>query len=138
MSKSLFILQKWIICGPEISRIVTEFEVFHLRSKTNNYSHHREGNSYPKKFHNKVLRFMQTMEEYGNHFSCYFEELYVLGTGYFAEAVKTLYSKKTLGHDQYFKFIKMYLQMVVVVFTLLKFLKLTQRKLVKHHSKSST
>ena len=25
--------QKWMICGPEISRIFTEFEVFHLRSK---------------------------------------------------------------------------------------------------------
>ena len=98
MSKSSSILQKWIICGPEISRIVTEYIMLLL--------HHREGSSYPKKFHNKVLRFMQTMEEYGNHFSCYFEELYALGTGYFAEAVKSLYSKKTLGHDQYFKFYK--------------------------------
>ena len=51
-------LQKWLICSPEISRIVTEFEVFHLRSKTNNYSHHDEGSSYQGKFHNKVLRLM--------------------------------------------------------------------------------
>ena len=62
------------------SRIVTEFEVFHLRSQINNYSHHDEGSSYQGKFHNKVLQLMQTMEEYGNPFSCYSEKLYALGT----------------------------------------------------------
>ena len=46
------------------------------------------------------------MEEYGNLFSCYSEELYALDTGYYAdkEVLKTLYSIETLGHDQYLKF----------------------------------
>ena len=98
-------LQKWMICSPEILRIVTKFEVFHIRSKTNNYSHHNLGSSYQGKFH-KVLHLMQTMEEYGNLFSCYSEELYALDTGYYAdkEVLKTLYSIETLGHDQYLKF----------------------------------
>ena len=98
-------LQKWMIFGSEISRIFTEFEVFHVRSKTNNYSH-REGNSYQGKFYNKVLRLMQTMKEYENAFFCYSDELYALDPGYCAdeEVARTLYSIETLGHDQYLTF----------------------------------
>ena len=55
---------------------------------------------------NKVLRLMQTTEEYGNPFSCYYEELYALDTGYCEEVVKALYSVETLGRDQYLKFYK--------------------------------
>ena len=40
----------------------------------------------------KVLRLMQTTEKYGNPFSCYYEELYALDTGYCEEVVKALYS----------------------------------------------
>ena len=35
-----------MICGSEVLRIVTKFELSQLRSKTNNYSHHDEGSFY--------------------------------------------------------------------------------------------
>ena len=35
-----------MICGREVLRIVTKFEVSQLRSKINNYSHHDEGSFY--------------------------------------------------------------------------------------------
>ena len=83
-----------MICGAEILRIVAKFEVFQLRNKTNNYSHHDKGSTYQGKIHKKFLHLIQTIEHYGDPFSCCSEELYALDTGYcdYEKVVKTLYS----------------------------------------------
>lgn len=48
-------LQNWMICGAEILRIVAKFEVFQLRNKTNNYSHHDKGSTYQGKIHKTIF-----------------------------------------------------------------------------------
>ena len=44
-----------MICGAEILRIVAKFEVFQLRNKTNNYSHHDKGSTYQGKIHKTIF-----------------------------------------------------------------------------------
>ena len=64
-------LRRWMVAGPEVSRMIDEFEVSmdFLGSTDNNYEHHEESPAKQQKFKEDVASLKQVFEEHINPFS---------------------------------------------------------------------
>jgi hypothetical protein len=65
-------LLKWMVAGPEISRMVREFESVNAKCETSgshNQHHHEDTNSFQKRFAFQVGQVVKTMRKDGNPFA---------------------------------------------------------------------
>ena len=59
-------LRRWMVAGPEVNRIVTEFENTTLSSAVNNVNHHEQSYGYQTSFLKDILSVIDSFEELGN------------------------------------------------------------------------
>ena len=82
LTEDLEQLTRWMISGPEIARLVDEFEIsLPTRSRSSvDTRHHEETKSFQSRFGKHVNSFIECMEEFGNPFCEPSEELMTLDT----------------------------------------------------------
>lgn len=74
-------LRRWMIAGPEISRIVHEFEESMFSNENDiNRGHHEATASIEKQFINHVRSLVNELDELCNPFTCNSSDLYTLDT----------------------------------------------------------
>ena len=100
-------LQRWLICGPEISRLLDEFEsinegVNHVRE------HHDYSNSVQSIFNEEVKSLLSTLEDVGNPFDDDSSDLFDLETKISVPETiaQNLYKLENVGEKQYRDFIE--------------------------------
>ena len=101
-------LVRWMVAGPEISRMVKEYEdlvgIVALYGDTQ-YSHHEDTKAFEKRFQNDVRSLVQVIEDEGNPF----QEDYVLVSLVSKEvmdgpAIESIKQAASLGQEQYQKY----------------------------------
>ena len=116
LTESASELQRWMVSGPEVARVIEEFEsCTRTRSEgmsQNAFLHHDESLGIQKEFTKSVKALTKTIEELGNPFTETSDELLVLDTRDIvhetvATTVKTVVS---LGQRQYEEFVEERLQ----------------------------
>jgi len=101
-------LCRWLICGPELARIVTQFGEQYM-PETNPVGesvHYEEGLSHQIKFQLQVNNFVNEINRYGNPFDEKGQELLVLNTRECADdvVVTTVRTIEDLGKRQFEEF----------------------------------
>ena len=106
MTEDPALLQKWLVCGPQLTRLITSFEETHNEEDISHNSHHSESYAFQQKFQVKVRNLVQTIDKYGNPFSGDIPELTNIANGAcFGEDVEHyMRSLKMKGDEQYEKF----------------------------------
>ena len=101
-------LRRWTVAGPEVARVLKEFEATFEPQKPNNQEHHEQTPSTQKTFFKDVKSLITAMEEYGNPFLEKSKDLIALETkDLMAEAViKSVYAAKEKGELLYDTFVK--------------------------------
>ena len=110
LTENLSALRRWMVSGPEIARIVNEFEDEIKRASKNdiNTNHHEEHRSFQEKSFKDVKALVASMEDLGNPFMEESKELSVLDTKEIAssEALTTLREIEQIGKQQSDNFTK--------------------------------
>jgi hypothetical protein len=93
-------LQRWVLSGPEQSRLLAEFEKEDTQEQKN---HHEEGFSFQKSFKADVERLTATIKEMGNPFMTADEDVVRLDTRDVMpeEVARSIRSIESLGTEQY-------------------------------------
>ncbi len=73
-------LLRWMIAGPEIARMVHEFEEDITLKDERNHSHHEQTLAHQRRFTSDVKSMVQTIEELGNPFEDESDEIVALVT----------------------------------------------------------
>ena len=96
-------LKHWMIGGPEISRIIDDFEAHVFPSTPSLEDHHDQQRGVQKTFRHVIVELVKVFEELGNPFSEDVECLIALDTKNIMpqEVVQTVYSIASLGKSQY-------------------------------------
>ena len=101
-------LQRWLVAGPQMARLLTEFEsTFLLEDDSeHNYEHHEEGLFTQEAFRKQASKLTDVITDYGNPFLDDYPELLVFHTRDCVDdsVVATIRNFETLGKDQYKKF----------------------------------
>ncbi len=98
-----------MIAGPEVARVISEFESSLQFSRTkDNTHHHEQNNSTQKKFIRDVRALTSVIEELGNPFEEESTDLLVLDTKEIlhSAAVETVRNIREIGRNQYHLFVK--------------------------------
>ncbi|KAE8740709.1 hypothetical protein FOCC_FOCC013765, partial [Frankliniella occidentalis] len=101
-------LRRWTIGGPEITRILNEFENEEDDDDTGDFgSHHEQKESYQMRFLQHCIALKDSFHEFDNPFSLNQEELIALDTrvAISAEGVAALVGAKTKGSKLYTDFV---------------------------------
>ncbi len=100
-------LQRWLICGPELARCISEFEseIEHA-SYSSSQLHHEEGLTAQTNFKQQVNSLVDVISTFGNPFEDGCPELVVLNTRACANdsVAETVKRVKDLGREQYLKY----------------------------------
>ena len=101
-------LRRWMVSGPEISRMVEEFEKQTFRGKAVDTEHHEQSDSFQVKFSTQVNELIMAMEEMGNPFIEDTDHLFALDTKDIMseDVIDTVRGIVQLGQEQYNKFIE--------------------------------
>lgn len=101
-------LRRWMVAGPEVARVVKEFEVSFEAKKTTSTEHHEQTLSIQKSFSKDVTSLVNVIEEYGNPFLEKSKDLIVLDTKEIMpeQVRKSVYEAKDQGEALYNKFVK--------------------------------
>ena len=110
-------LLRWMICGPELSRCVNEFESslacnnddeWEEECEDANSKHHEQNKSLQNWFGCQVLNLVKVISNMGNPFKEQILDLFVLYTHDIKDkdVLKTVNSIETLGKSQFQKFFK--------------------------------
>ena len=76
-------LQRWMICGPEIAKCLSEFESEVIADESlQNCTHHEEGLATQKRFQEQVISLVCAIENFGNPFEDSGSELFVLNSSF--------------------------------------------------------
>ena len=98
-------LRRWMICGPELARCISEFECPAWSDENNMqlFPHHEEGLASQLSFKKQVQSLIDTVTGFGNPFEDDCSELLILNTRACADdsVIKTVQSVETLGKAQY-------------------------------------
>ena len=99
-------LKRWMISGPELARIIDEFETDEETDEEN--FHHQEGHAVQVTFQGHVRALVQTIEAKGNPFLDNFPELVTLDSRKVLDLsiVQSLRSLVEVGQANYSKFVK--------------------------------
>ena len=73
-------LRRWTVAGPEIVRMVNEFEALESRNQTTDHRHHEQHRGVQTSFFNEVKSLVTVIEEMGNPFLEQSQDLLVLDT----------------------------------------------------------
>ena len=73
-------LRRWLVAGPEIARILSEFEDQVQKQRKTDVRHHKQLPSIQKAFASDLKNTISTLEKLGNPFSEDSNDLYVLDT----------------------------------------------------------
>ena len=69
LTKNLAALSHWMICGPEIMKLIGQFESeFNVDEADKAHLHHEEGAVVQKSFKKQTQAFFNTITEFGNPF----------------------------------------------------------------------
>ena len=100
-------LRRWMLSGPEMARLVNEFEEGMVSEVTPELFHHEDEKGFQKSFHKDVKSFVQVLEEFGNPFEDDSKDLTVLDTKVLAdkEGVSRMQNIEELGKKQLEAFI---------------------------------
>ena len=101
--------RRWMICGPEIAKVLEEFETQYGSAGENNAAgtHHTDGQSLQNAFHQQTHNLLDIFIQHGNPFEDDGPELIVLDTRNCADqaVVDTVRSMQNLGTKQYQQFV---------------------------------
>ena len=100
-------LRRWMIRGPEIARMVTEYEGQSAPEKKQSTKHHEQVPSVQNAFLKNVKSLVSSMEDLGNPFKEDSGDLLALDTKDImpAEVVELVQNIKKIGHGQYKAFV---------------------------------
>ena len=97
------LLQKWLVSGSELSRLINQFEeIFLPEDPEEEGFHHSEEKSYQIRFQTKVKMVVETINKFGNPFIDTFHELVTL--------VVNIRNLKDIGKKQYSNYYKAVLE----------------------------
>ena len=106
-------LLRWMVCGPEMARVVNEFEISLERIKQEqtkgpDIKHHEQVESKHNSFVKQVQAMTNTLEEMSNPFLEECEDLLVLGTRDIADpkVANTIRNIEQIGKNQYQEYIR--------------------------------
>ena len=96
-------LRRWMMSGPEMARVIGEFEASTKRRKTLDLRHHEEAKHVQRAFARDVKRLANTIEEMGNPFTENSNDLLVLDSRDLADpaVINTVRQIEKLGQEQY-------------------------------------
>ena len=99
-------LQRWLISGPEIARLISEFECLHCQDEKIN-EHHDSSTSSQRQFLDDIIKMLNTFEEWGNPFDDDSNDLYSLESKLVVpeDLAKNVRNMKQVGLDQFNEFI---------------------------------
>lgn len=100
-------LARWMVAGPEISRIVSEFESQLKADSKEDLKHHDQSLAVQKSFRDNVTSTVEEFEEAGNPFLETSPQLFALDTKNITDdnVCKTVKNIKQLGQEQYDTFV---------------------------------
>ena len=102
-------LRRWMVAGPEVERIVVEFEEYAMKVQDDGkHLHHEQHFSVQHAFQKDVKSLIAVFEEFGNPFLEKGQDLLVLDTRDIMDSSvgETILGIEALGEDQYTKFIE--------------------------------
>ena len=106
-------LLRWMVSGPEVARVIQEFETsVESGDKQTGHSHHEQMPATQEKFQKQVQDIFRTIEEYGNPFCEGSQDLLVLDTHDITDVSvhETVYGVLEAGKKQYSAFVSERLQ----------------------------
>ncbi|CAC5423003.1 unnamed protein product [Mytilus coruscus] len=112
LTESPVALRRWMIAGPEMARLVQEFEIStdpeHETESDELESHHEDTTSTQLAFHRDVTALVEVIDEMDNPFLEDSKDLLVLDTKDIASesVIETVRNIKQIGKEQYTSFIK--------------------------------
>ncbi|XP_034062878.1 uncharacterized protein LOC117540355 [Gymnodraco acuticeps] len=100
-------LRRWMVAGPDISRITTEFEQQHSASDTG-HRHHDQQPGVQAAFLKEVKALVTVLDEMGNPFLEHSQDVLVIDTRDIMDikVAETVRRIETLGEEQYTTFMK--------------------------------
>ena len=100
-------LDRWTTSGPEVARILAEFDVCNTNTSKPNTNHHQQTKSEQNRFYKNVHNLVNSIEEYGNPFLDVSEDLVVLDTRDIADksVVNTVKSIEKVGTESYSNYV---------------------------------
>ena len=103
------LLRRWAVAGPELARLICEFEASMVSNEQENKHnhHHEQTKSIQSTFTRQVQSLVEVMDVMGNPFSDDTKELYRLDTKEIAEkcVVKAINDIEKIGQDQYDEYV---------------------------------
>ena len=98
-------LRRWMVAGPEVARVIVEFEDFNMHPRNQEETRHHEETP---SVHNTFARDVAVIEELGNPFEEDSQDLLVLDTKEIADpaVIETVRNAKQIGQDQFEAFSK--------------------------------
>jgi hypothetical protein len=101
-------LKRWMVAGPEVARLLTEYEGKHSTVKNGSERHHEQIPSIQRTFLSNVKGVLDVIEDLGNPFSETSSDLYTLDTKVLApdKVVATIRTIEDLGKTQYQRFVE--------------------------------
>jgi hypothetical protein len=99
-------LQRWLITGPLMTKLMDQFEELFLPQKTDDLDHHEEGFSRQQTFQKEVNQVVSVIEKLGNPFGIEHEDLISVDTHncFDRSVVESVYAMEKLGKKQYKEF----------------------------------
>lgn len=100
-------LQRWMVAGPEISRLIAEFEDS-TTSKSDSRKHHEQTSAVQTAFAKEVTALVEVFEDMGNPFKEDSGDLLTIDTNLImdSDVQKTVGNAYKLGQEQYKLFVK--------------------------------
>ena len=102
-------LRRWMVAGPEVARVIVEFDDFNMHPRNQEETrHHEETPSMQNTFARDVRSLVAVIEELGNPFEEDSQDLPVLDTKEIADpaVIETVRNAKQIGQDQFEAFSK--------------------------------
>ena len=102
-------LRRWMVAGPEVARVIVEFEDFNMHPRNQEETrHHEETPSVQNTFARDVRSLVAVIEELGNPFEEDSQDLLVLDTKEIADpaVIETVRNAKQIGQYQFEAFLK--------------------------------
>ena len=101
-------LRRWMVAGPEMARLIQEFQEEVEDEAHVNLKHHEQTTSKQKNFIKEVTTLTKKVEDMGNPFKDSGKELYRLDSKDVIDedVIKTLHNIQELGETQYDQFVK--------------------------------
>ena len=101
-------LKRWMVSGPEQTRLLYEFERQCKTESTVNFQHHEHGFSAQHAYKNQVNKLCTTISTMGNPFTEESKDLMKLDSHdcVHKSAIETLYGIEALGKSQYMSYVQ--------------------------------